>query len=378
MNDEQVRVLLENYRSGKLTDHERAILESWYTAQVAKGGPTLDDEALRHNLDVVRDNIAKRTKPRVHHVPYRWVAAAAVLLVTAAAWFFVRNGATVELPAQDVAYEVLPGGNKATLTLADGRKVPLSTSRDGIVVAQDGITYSDGSTVIAGAASKGTTNEAAAMLSMTTPRGGTYRIMLADGTTVWLNAGSTLRYPVQFDPDERKVELEGEAYFEVQKTKGKRIPFIVKSKGQDISVLGTEFNVSAYADEQTVRTVLVNGSVKVLAHEAKGEVLLKPGEEAVLSSEGIHTRQANIASVTAWKTGKFRFDDTELHDIMNQLSRWYDLEVQYRGEIKDKYFYGVMNRDQPLSDILDALQEGGVNFKVEQLDDGTAKLFVLP
>src|SRR5690606_28162717 len=115
-------------------------------------------------------------------------------------------------------------------------------------------------------------------LSMTTPRGGTYRIMLADGTTVWLNAGSTLRYPVQFDPDERKVELEGEAYFEVQKTKGKRIPFIVKSKGQDISVLGTEFNVSAYADEQTVRTVLVNGSVKVLAHEAKGEVLLKPGE----------------------------------------------------------------------------------------------------
>lgn len=378
MNDEQVRRLLENYRSGTLTDHERAILESWYAAQVAEASPTLDDEALRHNLDVVRGKVVKRTKPRVHQLPYRWVAAAAVLLVAAAAWFFVRNGAADGRPVQEVAYEVLPGGNKATLTLADGRKVALSTSRDGIVVAQDGITYSDGSTVIAGAANQGPTAEAPAILSMTTPRGGTYRIMLADGTTVWLNAGSTLRYPVQFDPKERIVELEGEAYFEVQKTKGKRIPFVVKSKGQDISVLGTEFNVSAYADEQTVRTVLVNGSVKVLAHDAKGEVLLQPGEESVLSSEGIHKRQANIASVTAWKAGKFRFDDTELHDIMNQLSRWYDLEVQYRGEIKDKYFYGVMNRDQPLSDVLDVLHAGGVNFKVEQLDDGSAKLFVLP
>lgn len=378
MNDEQVRALLEKYHSGKLTEEERAILESWYAAQVAKGG-TLADETLQSNLQLVRSEIASRTKPKSNWGVYRWVsAAAAVLIVASTAWFFGQGNAEVGLSVQEVAHEILPGGNRATLTLADGRQVPLHTDRDGIVVAEAGITYTDGSTVLnEGNAMASLGSAEPAMLSITTPRGGTYRIVLADGTTVWLNAGSTLRYPTRFDAGKRIVELTGEAYFDVRKTTGIRVPFVVKSKGQDINVLGTEFNVSAYEDEHAIKTVLVHGSVKVSAHESNQEVLLKPGEEAILSTGNLQTRQANIASVTAWKTGKFRFDDTKLHEIMNQLSRWYDVEVEYRGEIKDKYFYGVINRNEPLSGVLEALRAGGVNFNVEQTG-GSSKLIVLP
>lgn len=380
MDEKQARELLKKYRIGKLAEEERALLESWYLAQVSENQSALDEEELRHNLHLIRKRLVSRTAPRYVPPIYRWGASAAAILVIASlAWFFLRNGPTLP-PRHNVQQDVMPGGNKATLTLADGRTVQLSTDRNGIAVTEDGITYTDGTAVLATAHIDETANipdGRGRWLSISTPRGGTYHVTLADGTNIWLNAGSTLRYPARFDGAERIVELEGEAYFEVKKTPTKRIPFTVKSNGQAISVLGTEFNVAAYADEPTVRTVLVEGSVKIVAHTAKREVLLKPGEEAVLSSAGIQTREANVASVTAWKTGKFRFDDTELHEIMNQLSRWYDVEVEYRGVIKKTYFYGVMNRDETLAGVLEALRAGGVNFSIEH-SNGKTKLIVLP
>lgn len=381
MNEEQARALLENYRNGSLTDEERAILESWYLAQVSDPQRAPHDEVLRFNLQRIRHEINNRTKPRKVAARYIWAAAAAIVIMATMSWLFVRNHQDEYLPYNNmVEYGVLPGGNKATLTLADGNTIQLSANRHGIIVAEDGISYSDGSVLMPNGGVDGITASAdgqPAQLAVSTPRGGTYRVELADGTNIWLNAGSTLRYPIRFHGPERVVELEGEAYFEVKKTTGKPTPFIVKIKGQDIRVLGTEFNVSAYPNDLTVRTVLVEGAVQIAVHHTNREVLLKPGEEAVLADEDIQIHQANIASVTAWKSGKFRFDDTELHEIMNQVSRWYDVEVEYRDKITNTYFYGVINRDQPLAGVLEVLREGGVNFNVEY-SGNTTKLIVLP
>jgi len=388
MNDEQVRNLLKKYRLGTISNEDRAILESWYLAQVSQKPANLSDEELRRNLQLIEQKLVIHTKPNKVRAMSLWYAAAVVLIMASATiWYMVTEKLTTsDSPTIASVHDVMPGGNKAILTLADGRSILLSSNQHGVVVADSAITYADGSLVSEsvlqkkGSLKRGT----AALMSISTPKGGTYQIALPDGTKVWLNAASTLNYPSTFDDNERLVELTGEAYFEVAKwpqvkqgSTNQYVPFTVRSKGQEITVLGTAFNVSAYADEPTTRTVLVNGSVKIAAHQNKNEVLLNPGEEAVLSPNGITTREANVTAAIAWKSGKFRFEETELHEVMKQLGRWYDLEVTYHEGLSNKYFFGVINRDQTLSGVLNILKESGVNFSVERTG-GINKVTVLP
>ncbi len=387
MDKEQIRILLDKYRTGKLTEEERSFLESWYLTKASDQQATLDDDELQANLQIVKKVIMSQTRP--HRLPLKQLlsAAAAILVVASAAiWYFTINTPIAHHELKAVhQHDVLPGGNKATLTLANGQIIDLSKDQHGIVIGAEDITYEDGTAIwdVLGGSQDEVSNgvrESQQQMALVTPRGGQYQLTLPDGTNVWLNAASTLRYPRRFDSHKREVELEGEAYFEVrslQSASGDRLPFVVKSRGQEINVLGTAFNVSAYADEAFVKTTLVNGRVRVVANQLLKEVLLAPGQETLLSETAIETRQADVASAIAWKSGKFRFNELELRAAMNQLSRWYDLEIEYQGTIPETYFYGVINRNRTLAAVLDLLAEGGVNFKVDKTGE-TNKLIVLP
>src|SRR5690606_7907066 len=218
---------------------------------------------------------------------------------------------------------------------------------------------------------------------LSTPKGGTYQITLADGTNVWLNSESTLKYPTRFWGNERVVELEGEAYFEVTaQTAGVRtpnqVPFRVISKGQTVEVLGTQFNISAYADEAEIKTTLVEGRVKVNADESPFEsLLLVPGEQAILAGTVMQKQQVDVEQFIAWKDGLFSFKETELHAVMRQLSRWYDVTIAYQDNVPTTHYYGAISRNESLAGVLELLQQSGLNFKIEQVD-GTHKLTVLP
>lgn len=301
---------------------------------------------------------------------YSIAAAVIVLVALAIGWLLTP---TSEKEPTRLGQHIAPGGNRATLTLADGLTIDLSEEQAGIIVG-DGITYLDGSKVLEqGQGSlfgteNGNRNTQYAILS--TPKGGTYQVTLPDGSRVWINAVSTLRYPSDFDGDERVVELEGEGYFDVRHEANTR-PFRVVSKGQVVEVLGTEFNISAYPDEAEVKTTLVEGSVKVaLAGEAKrsrGDTkVLKPGQQALTRGAHIATQDVDTAPYVAWKSGKFTLDNLPITDIMRMLSRWYDVDVRYQGTPPTDHFWGSVSRFDQISSVLQLLElTDQVHFEVK-------------
>lgn len=289
-----------------------------------------------------------------HWIPY---AAALLLIFSAITWLWV--GERKEF--------IPPGGNKATLTLADGRTVTLRADRSGIVVG-DHITYADGSTVL-------NEEQAVGNYTLHTPQGGMYQMTLPDGTQVWLNALSSLKYPRRFTGSQRIVEVEGEVFFAVKKqvdASGARIPFIVQTRDQQIEVLGTQFNVSAYPDEPAVKTTLVAGLVEIQTRpfltshsvrshaSAKPAVSLKkklqPGEQAVLQDGQISINPVDVTSYIAWKGGDFVFRDTPLAEVLRQLERWYAIEVDYQG-IPDQTLDATVRRDTDLGTLLYGIEK---------------------
>jgi ferric-dicitrate binding protein FerR (iron transport regulator) len=335
----------------------------------------------------------------VRRIPFGRIAAAAiiVLLVTAVGWLWLMRSpktqvATVEATKNDVA----PGGNKALLSLADGSTIVLDNAANGIV-AQEGnanvVKLKNGQLMYTKADDQSGTVSADNNLpvtynTLTTPRGGEYKIVLPDGSTVWLNAASSITYPTVFEGKERKVQVTGEAYFEVAKVtvaSGKRVPFIVdiinKTRGDNqgqVEVLGTHFNINAYDDEKAVKTTLLEGKVKVnqsaidngqLAKTKSQEVVLSPGEQAVLKPHSPLTtnHSPDINQVMAWKNGLFHFENADMKTVMRQLSRWYDVEVVYKNnkENADPLFFEV-KRNTNLSDVLKVLNlAGGARFSIE-------------
>lgn len=298
----------------------------------------------------------------------RWPYAAAILaLVTIGLWLadpFTGGDFTADRLGMEPVTDpqVLPGGNKAKLTLPDGRTVNLSANHDGIVVADGAINYFNGDLVVVHAEDRKSVDDTPQMLTLTVPRGGTYRVTLPDGSNVWLNAGSTLRYPNRFGGRERDVELIGEAYFEVAKAMGSA--FRVITAGQHIQVLGTQFNVSAYHSEPTIKTTLVEGSVRVTNIRAGVENTLEPGQQSVVADG--ETRILNVATAqyTAWKDGYFAFDATPFPEVLEQLSRWYDIEIEYK-KVPGMAFSGTMKRDVQLESILEFFGNSGIRYRME-------------
>jgi ferric-dicitrate binding protein FerR (iron transport regulator) len=301
---------------------------------------------------------------------WKRVAAAAVVILFvlgAAYWVIPKQNnekitASIAAPRKQTA-KILPGGNHAILTMADGSKIVLDSVQNGNIQSggatiskQGGVLVYDGSSPAKSATA------AVAYNTLTTPRGGQYKLILADGSKVWLNASSSLRFPTAFTGKERNVELTGEAYFEIAKNKEK--PFHVNVNGMQVEVLGTHFNVNAYGDEGAIKTSLLEGSVKIKRGGLSG--LLKPGQQGVLENNNndLKIRKVNMDEVIAWKNGLFQFDGAGIKTIMLEISRWYNVEIVYSGKVPQRSFVGKISRDAALPDVLKILELSNVKFNV--------------
>ncbi|WP_419788535.1 FecR family protein [Mucilaginibacter sp. SP1R1] len=259
----------------------------------------------------------------------------------------------------------MPGGNRALLTLANGKTIYLDNAQNGVLAKEgnaqvdktrDGqLVYKDGD--------NGEANQVNAMNKVSTPRGGQYQLVLNDGTKVWLNSASSLSFPAVFSGKTREVEITGEAYFEVAKNAA--MPFMVKTNHVVVEVLGTHFNVMAYNDEAATKTTLLEGAVKISNSEHTS--FLKPGQRALLNQNGAIdvVNDPDAEDAIAWKNGLFQFRDAGIQTIMRQAARWYDVDVNYEGKIPVKQFTGSISRNVKASELLGMLKYVGVNYRIE-------------
>lgn len=298
----------------------------------------------------------------------QWIryAAAAAIVVAAAFAFYTHKRQPVI--SQQIAKQthlindIPPGGNRALLVLADGAGIPLDSVHTGILATTGGaeiIKTEEGKlTVTANGKSSGPLQRNL----LTTPKGGQYQITLNDGSKVWLNASSSIRFPTAFDAHERRVEITGEVFFEV--TKDKKRPFRVKFGNSEVEVLGTSFNIMAYPDEKMSKTTLLEGAVR-LSNAGKSRTLA-PGQQGAIRSDGaIITASVDTQQETAWRQGLFYFRDSGIREIMRDASRWYDIEVEYRGKIPERQFTGKVSRNVNISELLNMLRYAGVKSTIE-------------
>ncbi len=313
----------------------------------------------------------------VRRLPFlrKWGWAAAILVMLSAGayiWRSYLSPADRDSPLSQVGTDVAPGRDGAILTLADGRKITLDSLGNGTIANQNGteVVLNNGQLKYEAAAGKGDAEQQ--WNTMYTPKGRQFNVTLPDGTRVWLNAASSITFPTAFTGNERRVQLTGEAYFEVTKDKTK--PFFVKINDQaEVQVLGTSFNVNGYGDEPNISTTLLEGSVQVRnsskqqAGQAERSVVLKPGQQAQIANDAVTTstlKQADIDKVMAWRYGAFNFEDASLQEVMRQLARWYDIEVVYEKGIPNIQFFGEMSRDMTLAGVLKALDATNVHFRI--------------
>ncbi len=301
--------------------------------------------------------------------PYtRYVMAASILLaVSVGSYFFLHKPREAQGGHNKTfAHDISPGSNGAILTLSNGKQVVLNQVHTG-KVAQQGNTnlQKTGDSLLVYQNSNPAQNAQLAYNTLTTPKGMQFKVILPDGTLVYLNAASELRYPVAFTGSERKVELTGEAYFEV--TKNKAMPFIVHTAKGDIQVLGTHFNIMAYSDDPSMKTTLLEGSVKISQPAKNITKMLKPDQQAVLSDIGIKVIDVNAEDAVAWKDGIFLFDDDNLDGIMKKISRWYNVDVEFNdATLKKESYSGTVSRFAQVSQVLKKLEAlGGVSFRIE-------------
>lgn len=355
---EELLRLLQKYREGQTSPAEEEFLEAYYNLfehsddGLAKLGASQKEE-LKQNIRAGLDQkIAQQKKPFWLR-NYRSIAAIG-LLILAGGYLLLNNLSNNKNLRQTVqvtkARDIAPGSNKAILTLANGQKVALKNENDEKLIYQ--LLDSSANTTIA-------------YNTVTTPRGGQFELTLPDGSRVWLNATSSISFPTAFTGKERRVTTTGEVYFEVAK---KHLPFIVATAGQEVEVLGTHFNINAYPDEDQIKTTLLEGSVKIGAAADHKARLLKPGQQAVLmpSGEFVAIQEADTEMAVAWKNGFFKFDKQDIQSVMRQISRWYDIEVVYKGNIPNDEYVGKIKRSANVSGVLNILRLSKLNFKVEE------------
>lgn len=302
-------------------------------------------------------------------------ATAAILAIISTGIYFYQN--TKSNPVlQSETTAILPGKNKATLTLANGTVINLDHASNGQLAQQTGIKITkttDGQLVyeITEQNKKEITSAETAYNTITTPRGGQYQVNLPDGTKVWLNAASSLKYPLTFGKNQRTVELRGEAYFEVatvlKNEKGsKKKPFTVKTDKQEVEVLGTHFNINSYVDENLTKTTLLEGIVRVKTTTfSPSSSVLKPGQQAVLNNNILTLQTVDTEEAIAWKNGFFQFNESDLGSIMKQLSRWYDVDIVFEGRSPNDLFHFKAPKDQNLTEIIKIFEINGINLKIE-------------
>jgi len=348
-------------------DNQEAI-KQYIDRFIAQTGPEIPmnpQSAAAILNNVLQQNAAPAISDKENKViklPWMRVAAAVVLGVAGAFLYWMLRdgpaGPSQEIVSNEQSFRIEPGGNKALLTTSDGSAINLDSIQNGTVITKGAakISKRDGLLVYDITPSVATTDVIENTLF--TPRGGQYQVVLADGTKVWLNAASSLRFPSDFRGSQRAVELTGEAYFEVAKNKHK--PFLVKVGEMQVNVLGTHFNVNAYTEESSIKTSLLEGSVKITSGKATS--ILQPGEQAVLrnADNKVRVNRVNMDEVIAWKNGVFQFDDADITSVMREIARWYNVEIVYSGSVPARRFEGKISRSAQLTEVLKILELSGV------------------
>ncbi|TZF84919.1 DUF4974 domain-containing protein [Pedobacter sp. BS3] len=391
MTREEYVLLYEKCAAGDCTEQERRLLEE-YRDDFSLDKADWDTDQLGDE-QVVINRIYTRLMNRIKKRPdtiWLWyklpLAAAVILIALCFGLYFHFHDVPVPVTKLQQTAAIVPGSSKAVLTLGDGRKISLTDAANGILAEQAGAKISKQASgqlaYVTGTQAPSPSERAGGVArnTLTVPRGGEYQLVLSDGTKVWLNSASSLRFPAKFTGKERRVELTGEAYFEVAKAplipqRGKhslslgegrgeaRIPFIVTTANQEIEVLGTHFNVNAY--NSRVTTTLLEGSVKLKS--AGYELMLKPGQSGIRQPEGnFKAEPADIEAAVAWKNGYFVFHDEDIKSIMEQISRWYNVDVVYQGDVSNKAFYAKISRSEDITELLKNMEiTGVVHFKIE-------------
>ena len=396
MEKERLRYLLNRYSSGLSSYEEQLELFEFLTKNEAGSELFVADFIEHHapdnkiealalkqfideviSVDKIKETTSVRPVHRVHFLrKWGWVAASVVVLLGVGAYLRNTNKKNVQ-PTDVVAktLDIAPGKNGAILTLADGRQVVLDSLANGVVANQNGtqavlkngqLTYDH----------TGNNTGEIVYNTMSTPKGRQFQLSLPDGTQVWLNSASSIRYPTVFAGMDRKVQMTGEVYFEV--AKNAKMPFRVNVDNKaEIEVLGTHFNVNGYENEKSLNTTLLEGSIRTVAlsadQQTKQTLVLQPGQQAqILPGQQTHeadvirlVNNADIEKIMAWKNGLFSFDDASLEDVMRQLERWYNIDVVYENGVPKAEYYGKINKQNSLQELLHILEKNEVHFRLE-------------
>jgi transmembrane sensor len=373
MRNKDIKDILEKINSGHYTPEEEAIAKYWLHQLNQRGDVGLSDEELTEARHEMWQAIKADKKPKKFTIRLwpRIAAAASILLfLSFGAYFLLHKKASTQQIAQNQIHDIAPGGNKAILTLANGNQIILNEAKNGKIAKQGRTTINKtatGAVVYNTAPSeKGNSSSRLEYNMISTSRGGQFRLTLSDGTNVWLNAASSIKYPTVFNGNIRQVEITGEAYFEVVHNVSK--PFSVMVNGQTVQVLGTHFNINAYKDEPSIKTTLIQGAVKV--SKGTASAILKPGQQSVLTDAGNNSsisvsNHVNTDQVLAWTNGKFSFNDSDIKTVMRQIGRWYNVEIKYEGNVPPTVFSGEIYRNVNLSKALEILRFAKVNFRIE-------------
>jgi len=385
-----IEFLLTRYLSGSISVAEQKLLfelleqekDNTHWEQVLEELMAAENESEPYNREAWKPVLQLILTPNTEKIKTgkirrfknlnRWVAAAAIITAMfGIGIYFYFNHTAQKLLANtsdwnQIKNDIAPGGNKAILTLADGSTIALDSAHNGTLSKQ-------GNTKVVKLANGqlaynlfNQNKDTLVYNTITTPKTGQYKLVLSDGSKVWLNASSSLRFPANFMGNERKVTLTGEAYFEVVHNAAQPFKIAVAGKGE-VEVLGTHFNINAYSDEASIKTTLLEGKVKETSFLSNNSVLLMPGQQASLNANGEIAINKNIdeEEVMAWKNGLFNFNSMELPAIMRQISRWYDVEVIYEGKISKETYSGIISRNSNISEVLKIIEAVGVKYKCD-------------
>src|SRR5690606_23786030 len=377
MTEQEIQELVIKFLNGTASDEEEAKLHKWYDKKgfnseeiiIDTDGESKQDvkERLFKAISAKKENTGKNQLVRNRRVLRLSYAAAILIFLLSGTYFYFINNSNKEPIhyTQLLKNDVGPAGENSILELADGKLVDLDSTKIHDSLNSYGVALTKGSDGMLSLNIKpGTMSLKNEFNTVRTPKGGHFHLTLADGTKVWLNASTLIRFPSSFVKDaQREIYLEGEAYFEVAKalnSENKNIPFIIKTHRQQITVLGTNFNVSSYPNDENERTTLSEGSVKVSPRGSDQFTLLKPGEQSLIRDNTVTKQLADLESTLAWKDGDFIFNHESLLDIMKTIERWYDVEVVFGEDVnKNRTFSGAVSRSRNLSDVLKLLEMTG-------------------
>ncbi|MES2457456.1 MAG: FecR family protein [Bacteroidota bacterium] len=363
MNNETAIELLRKYRENTCTEEELAILESWYLKYDLKDLAQLSKE------DLVAIEATQAPKPAIEvkevSLWKKLLVASAVVLILGAGLFFYQNE-TSFIKHNDSflssSEESMPGQRTATLTLSSGEVYNLDLKKKSIVIKENKILYSDGVFI-------SSVRSVEMSITINTPLSGAYQVTLPDGSKVWLNAASSLVFPATFEGSpQRKIAMSGEAYFEI--IENKNHPFLVQSKGQEVEVLGTHFNIDSYEDEPNIKTTLLQGILRVRVPNSaasNSSIILKPNEQAILGPSGIKVQHVDAENYKNWTEDLFWFDKEPLESVMRKISRWYDVKVEYQVSDKTKgKLSGDISKNEDIESLLKILEQSmGYKFKLK-------------